>query len=116
MKSISIKRVYDHKSSEGTYRVLVDRLWPRGVKKEDLEMDEWNKEVAPSTDLRKWFDHKEERFEEFIKKYQEELKEKKEELDKLREIAKNRPITLLYGAKDPQINHAIVLKNVLIKS
>lgn len=115
MKSINIQRVYDHKSSDGTYRVLVDRLWPRGIKKVDLEMDEWNKEVPPSTKLRKQFNHQEERFEEFTQRYKEELESKEEELNRLREIAKKKPITLLYGAKDPKINHAIVLREVLLK-
>ncbi|HMI08746.1 MAG TPA: DUF488 family protein [Flavobacterium sp.] len=77
MKPISIKRVYDHEPADGSYRVLVDRLWPRGIKKTDLQADEWNKEIAPSPELRKWFDHKEARFEEFSQRYRTELRAKK---------------------------------------
>jgi uncharacterized protein YeaO (DUF488 family) len=115
MKTISIQRVYDNKKNDGTYRILVDRLWPRGIKKIDLHTDEWDKEIAPSPELRKWFDHKEERFEEFTKLYIQELKEKKEEVDRLRTIAKTKSLSLLYGAKDPEINHAVILKNYLLK-
>jgi len=115
MKAISIKRIYDEPTENDGYRVLVDRLWPRGVTKLRANLDEWDKEVAPSTALRKWFDHKVERFEEFSLRYQEELLLKEEELNRLRTIAKSEPISLLYGAKNSKINHAIVLKNVLTK-
>lgn len=103
-----------HSDNDG-YRVLVDRLWPRGVSKIIAHLDEWNKEVAPSTELRKWFDHKEEHFKEFAKLYQEELMAKEGELNRLRAILKTEAITLLYGAKDSKINHAVILKNVLLK-
>ena len=115
MKSISIKRVYDEPSENDGYRILVDKLWPRGVTKTRADLDEWNKEISPSTLLRKWFDHKPERFEEFSLKYKEELLLKEDELNRIRSIAKSEPVSLLYAAKDPKINHAIVLKNVLIK-
>jgi len=115
MENIQIKRIYDEPSEDDGYRVLVDRLWPRGVSKASAHLDEWNKEVAPSTELRKWFDHKEERFNDFAILYQEELLVKEDELIKLREISKSENVTLLYGAKDPKINHAIVLKKVLLK-
>jgi len=114
MKTINIKRVYDSKESDGTYRVLIDRLWPRGIKKTDLSIDEWNKEIAPSPKLRMWFDHKKERFEEFSKLYVEELKLKKEEIERLKKVAGKQPLTLLFGAKDPEINHAVVLKEFLL--
>ncbi len=116
MKTISIKRVYDSKENDGTYRVLIDRLWPRGIKKVDLKMDEWDKEIAPSPKLRIWFDHKKERFEEFSKLYIEELKRKNEDIDRLRKIAKKESITLLFGAKDHEINHAVVLREFLLKN
>ena len=77
MGKIKIKRIYEQSSADDGYRVLVDRLWPRGVSKKDANLDEWNKEIAPSTELRKWFDHKEERFDEFACRYREELNEKK---------------------------------------
>lgn len=114
-KPICIKRIYDEPAENDGYRVLVDKLWPRGVTKLRANLDEWNKEVAPSTVLRKWFDHKEERFEEFSLRYQEELLLKKEELNRLRTIAERKPISLLYAAKNPKINHAVVLRNVLIE-
>lgn len=114
MKTICIKRIYDEPAENDGYRVLVDKLWPRGVTKLRANLDEWNKEVAPSTALRKWFDHKAERFEEFSLRYQEELLLKEEELNRLRTIAETEPISLLYAAKNPKINHAIVLRNSLI--
>lgn len=115
MREFKIKRIYDTPSESDGYRVLVDRLWPRGVSKKAANLDEWIKEVAPSPELRKWFDHKEERFKEFEWRYREELKDKKEELDKLRQSAKNETVSLLYAAKSPEINHAVVLKDVLLK-
>lgn len=113
MKDIKLKRIYDDPSGDDGYRVLVDRLWPRGISKEVAKLDEWDKEIAPSTELRKWFDHKEERYVEFARRYREELKGKMESLDKLREKAKHKTLCLLYAAKDPKINQAIVLKEVL---
>lgn len=106
---IRIKRIYDKPAKDDGIRVLVDRLWPRGVSKEDAQLDEWLKDVAPSTELREWFDHKPERFEEFAKRYEHELHANPAmgELKKL--AAKASTLTLLYGAKDPQINHAVVL-------
>jgi uncharacterized protein YeaO (DUF488 family) len=115
MGKINIKRIYDEPSDGDGYRILVDRLWPRGVSKKEANLDEWDKEIAPSTELRKWFDHKEERFEEFGHLYREELIAKSEELHRLKTLAKREVITLLYGAKDPVINHAVVLKELLIK-
>ncbi|MFH6936304.1 DUF488 domain-containing protein [Flavobacterium sp. FlaQc-30] len=115
MKTITIKRVYDHKTADGSYRILVDRLWPRGVRKIDLQIDEWNKEITPSPELRKWFDHKKERFEEFSRLYIQELMAKDQEINRVRSIAKNEGVTLLYGAKDPEINHAVILMNYLLK-
>lgn len=114
MKGIKLKRIYDNPSSDDGYRILVDRLWPRGVSKEDAKLDEWDKEIAPSTELRKWFNHLEERFDAFAHRYREELKDKKEILDKLREKAKYKTLCLLYAAKDPEINQAIVLRDVLL--
>ena len=116
MKSISIKRVYDDKSKSDGYRVFIDRLWPRGVKKEDAHFDEWLKDLAPSTELRKWFDHDAERFDEFKKRYKKELDEHKEELNKLRNKAKSEKIILLFAAKDTEMNNAVVVKEVLEES
>ena len=113
MKTIQVKRVYDDKSKDDGYRVFVDRLWPRGVSKEDAHFDEWMKELAPSNELRKWFDHQPERFEEFSKRYKKELEDHKKELDKLRSKAKSDKITLLFAAKDTKMNNAVVIKTVL---
>ena len=115
MKIINVKRIYDEPTEGDGYRILVDRLWPRGISKKEAKLDEWNKEIAPSTELRKWFGHKEERFEEFGLLYREELRTKTEELDRLKTLAKREVITLLYGAKDPAINHAVILKELLMK-
>ena len=114
MKAIHLKRVYEEKSDEDGYRVFVDRLWPRGVSKEDAHFDEWLKELSPSTELRKWFDHKPERFDEFRNLYKEELQEQKEDLEKLRELSKSKTITLLFAAKNTEINNAVVIRDVLL--
>ena len=114
MQTIRIKRIYEKSSPDDGYRVLVDRLWPRGISKEVAHLDEWDKEIAPSAELRKWFYHKAERFDEFSLKYQLELKEKESLTDALKQIAKQKTITLLYAAKDSEINQAIVLRDVLL--
>ena len=113
MKTISVKRVYEDKSKDDGYRVFIDRLWPRGVSKEDAHFDEGMKELAPSTELRKWFDHKPERFAEFSKRYKVEIQDHKEEMDKLRKKAKSEKITLLFAAKNAEMNNAVVIKEVL---
>ncbi|HWK99423.1 MAG TPA: DUF488 domain-containing protein [Parapedobacter sp.] len=113
MGEIKLKRVYETPSREDGYRVLVDRLWPRGQRKDAAQLDEWNKDIAPSSELRKWFDHQPARFDAFATKYREELAEKKADLDRLRDIAKTKLVTLLYAAKDERHNQAVVLKQVL---
>jgi uncharacterized protein YeaO (DUF488 family) len=111
--NIKIKRAYDELDEHDGYRVLVDRLWPRGVKKETLAIDEWCKIVAPSTELRKWFNHDSSRFDEFRARYITEL-ESSDEPQKLLDRAGDRTvITLIYAAKDPEINHARVLQEYL---
>ena len=114
MYPIVIKRIYNDPSEKDGYRILVDRLWPRGISKETARLDEWNKDLAPSTDLRKWFDHREDRFAEFTKRYESELDLKKELLKKLRTLAETQPLTLLYSAKDEKLNQAIIIRNYLI--
>src|SRR5690606_34619329 len=116
MPPIKIKRIYEKPEEEDGYRILVDRLWPRGVKKENAALDEWNKNVAPSTPLRKWFAHDEEKFNIVSEKYREELKEQLGELKRLRSISREQPLTLLYAAKNETINHAIVLLESLKKT
>lgn len=110
---IKIKRIYEQVDKEDGYRVLVDRLWPRGITKEAAALDEWNNAVAPTPELRQWFHHQPALFAGFKQRYKNELKEQQEELLRLRSIAGREPLTLLYAAKDPAINHAIVLKDVL---
>lgn len=111
---IKLKRAYDEVEDDGC-RILVDRLWPRGISKEELKIDHWLKEVAPSDELRKWFDHDPEKFEEFSERYLDELKtSSNSQIDKLQSLCKeNQKITLVYAAKDRDHNNAVVLKNYL---
>jgi len=111
--SVQIKRIYENISDEDGYRILVDRLWPRGISKETARLDEWSKEIAPSTILRKWFNHDPEKFAEFSNRYADELTEKHSELQQLINRADGRQLTLLYAARDNKHNHAIVLKHFL---
>jgi len=110
---IQCKRVYDEASPEDGTRVLVDRLWPRGVSKEEASLDDWIKDVAPSNDLRKWYDHDPNRWSEFCRRYHAELDEKDEVVDDLREKAEEGTLTLVYAASDREHNHAVVLKRHL---
>lgn len=113
MKSIKIKRVYEEAADKDGYRMLIDRLWPRGLKKEIAAINEWNKDIAPSPELRKWFGHKPENFKRFAQLYRSELKNKPGELERINSIAEKQNLTLLYAAKDEKINNAIVLLDVL---
>jgi uncharacterized protein YeaO (DUF488 family) len=113
--AIRIARVYDSPSPKDGYRVLVDRIWPRGVRKDELPAQEWVKDVAPSTQLRKWFGHDPARFAEFARRYRDELAgdEQQAELDKLRRRARRGTVTLLTAARDPAVSHVAVLSEVL---
>ncbi len=113
MIPVIIKRIYEESSKNDGYRILVDRIWPRGISKEKANLDEWTKNIAPSTELRKWFNHKEERFEEFSSKYKAELLQDREELKRIQEIAEVKQVMLLYAAKDTHLNQATVLQNIL---
>ncbi|MFC3899903.1 DUF488 domain-containing protein [Aliicoccus persicus] len=110
---LKIKRVYDDVSNQDGKRILIDRVWPRGINKEELKHDEWYKDIAPSTELRKWFDHDEEKWTDFKKKYKKELESHQDTLEDIRKDADGHNVTLLYAAKDEKHNHAIVLKEVL---
>ncbi len=110
---IVIKRIYRQAGPDDGYRLLVDRLWPRGIKKELAQLNEWNKEIAPSEALRKWFGHKPELFVEFAEKYKQELQQKSDELLRMKKIAYTQTLTLLYAAKDERFNQAVVLKQLL---
>jgi len=110
---IRLKKAYNEIGADDGIRILVDRIWPRGVSKKDLQLDKWMKEIAPSDKLRKWFDHDPEKFEEFRRRYQQELDSNGERVRQLAEIARNQDLTLVYGAKDREHNHAVVLKEYL---
>ncbi|MBO9617685.1 MAG: DUF488 domain-containing protein [Niabella sp.] len=112
---ISIKRIYDPSATSDGYRVLVDRIWPRGISREEADLDEWEKEIAPSTLLRKWFNHDPVRWEAFKKKYTEELNNNEDTDSFLDQCSKHKHITLLYGAKDEQHNQAVVLLEYINK-
>jgi uncharacterized protein YeaO (DUF488 family) len=113
MKGFIIKRIYQSYTPQDGYRVLVDRLWPRGISKEHAKINRWSKELAPSTKLRKWFNHIDERFDQFAENYKKELQEHIGELEELKEIATHTQVCLLYGAKNEVHNQAVVLKSVL---
>lgn len=114
---IRTKRVYEPLEASDGYRVLVDGLWPRGLKKEKLHHDEWLKEIAPSPELRKWFDHQEARWPGFAERYEEELKapEKTIHLKRLKDLAEKQTVTLLYDARDERFNNAAVIFDILRK-
>ncbi|MBP1934593.1 DUF488 domain-containing protein [Ammoniphilus resinae] len=114
---IEIKRIYDPPSERDGKRILVDRLWPRGVKKEQAHLDVWLKDIAPNPDLRLWFGHDRERYGEFRIRYLDELATnpiKREMVKQLLDDAKIQPVTLLFAAKDVEFNHAVVLREMLI--
>ncbi len=112
---ITVQRVYEGTGPEGNYRVLVDRMWPRGLRRADLGLDQWDRDIAPSSTLRQWFGHVEERWAEFRKRYQAELAapEQQARIAALLDAAGERPLTLLYGARDTEHNQAVVLRDVL---
>jgi uncharacterized protein YeaO (DUF488 family) len=110
---VRLKRVYDKPAKADGRRVLVDRIWPRGLTKKQARIDEWAKEIAPSDRLRKWFGHDPARWEEFNKRYAGELSKKREQAEQLARAAKKRTVTLLFGAKDINHNNAVALKEYL---
>ncbi|MED4954164.1 DUF488 domain-containing protein [Paenibacillus macerans] len=113
---IAAKRIYEAPASGDGYRILVDRLWPRGLKKEQAAIDEWMKAIAPSPELRKWFSHQPERFAAFSDSYVRELETDPERAvlaARIRELAEKQHVTLVYAAKDPVCNHAVVLQSWL---
>jgi uncharacterized protein YeaO (DUF488 family) len=112
---IQIKRTYDPPARGDGRRILVERLWPRGMKKEALAADAWMKEVAPSTELRKWFDHRVERWEGFRRRYREELNANHTAWEPILDASRRRTVTLLYSAHDTLHNGAVVLRDYLVK-
>ena len=111
--TIDIKRVYDERSADEGLRILVDRLWPRGVKKEALKLDAWPKELTPSNELRKWYGHVPEKFDEFRRRYHAELGPHRDKLDELRTLVRGRKATLLTATRELDLSHAHVLRDLL---
>jgi len=113
---VQIKRVYDGYDKKDGYRILVDRLWPRGVSKEKAKIDEWMKDIAPSTELREWFGHDPAKWTEFQKRFKEELENKKDLLEHIKDTEKKETtVTLVFAAKDETHNNAVVLQEMVKK-
>jgi uncharacterized protein YeaO (DUF488 family) len=110
---VRAKRIYDPQDHTDGYRVLIDHIWPRGVSREHARLDEWARELAPSDELRKWFDHSPARFAEFRARYRAELAAQSDRIDELRRRAANDPLTILYAARDRDHNNAVVLAELL---
>ena len=115
MSNIRLKRVYEAPSAEDGKRILVDRVWPRGLRRADAAIDCWLKEIAPSTELRHWFGHAPGRWSEFQRLYRAELKRKGSLVQELQKAAEAGPVTLLYAARDERHNQAVVLCDVLLE-
>jgi uncharacterized protein YeaO (DUF488 family) len=111
--SVETKRVYESASADDGYRVLIDRLWPRGLSRSDARVDAWARELAPSDELRRWFAHKPERFDEFRRRYTEELREHADEVAELRRRARGGKVTLVYAARDSEHSNAAVLAPII---
>ncbi|MGI6217611.1 MAG: DUF488 domain-containing protein [Coriobacteriales bacterium] len=116
MGTLRIKRIYDDPEPEDGTRILVDRLWPRGISKERAHLNAWMKDVAPTSELRKWWGHDPARFDAFAARYRDELAQN-EQVEKLLDLVKKSDaVTLLYAARDPEINHAKVLRDYILES
>ena len=111
--SIAIKRAYDQPSAKDGVRILIDRLWPRGLSKAKLKIDAWPRELTPSTDLRKWYGHEPARFAEFRRRYRAELAEHAKELDAVRTMVKGRSATLMTATREVDLSHAAVMRGIL---
>lgn len=111
---VRLRRAYGAPAPDDGTRVLVDRLWPRGLSKANAAIDEWMKEVAPSAELRQWFGHDPQRWHEFQRRYRAELRHHPDELDRLRTLVRHGRVTLLYAARDEEHNDAVVLRDVLV--
>ena len=110
---IKVKRIYDNPRGNDTFRILVDRLWPRGLSKDEVKIDLWQKDIAPSNSLRRWFSHDERKWDEFKDRYFKELEKNDELVSTIIDRTKEEPITLLYGAKEEKFNNAMALKEYL---
>ena len=114
-RSLILKRVYDPPDAADGVRILVDRLWPRGVRKEAARIDRWMRDLAPSPALRQWFGHDPARWEEFCRRYRAELAARTEALEALRALARQRPVTLVHAARDARHNNAVALRAALLR-
>jgi uncharacterized protein YeaO (DUF488 family) len=114
-RNVKLKRAYERPTPRDGVRVLVDRLWPRGLKKSKGAIDRWDKEVAPSSALRKWFGHDPARWREFSRRYVAELRRNPEPVERLRGLAREKPITLVFAARDETHAHAVVLRKLLLR-
>ena len=112
-RGVGIKRIYETPASADGYRVLIDRLWPRGISRQRAALDAWLTELAPSTALRSWFHRDSQRWAEFARRYRAELRTQGAQLQRLRQRARRQRVTLLYAARDTRVNHAVVLREVL---
>lgn len=113
MSAIGIKRAYEAPAAGDGERVLIDRIWPRGLKKENAAIDRWMKDLSPSTDLRKWYGHEPERFDAFRRRYRDELKKNAAALDELVALCRQKKVTLVFAARDTALSNAAVLKELL---
>jgi uncharacterized protein YeaO (DUF488 family) len=113
-QNIKLKRAYEHPAAKDGTRILIDRLWPRGVRKAEAAIDRWTKDIAPSTGLRKWFGHDPARWHEFRRRYAAEIHAHSDQLAGLRALARKGPITLVYSARDERHNDAVVLRDILL--
>ena len=111
--NVHAKRIYDPASDGDGYRILIDHVWPRGVSRERAKLDEWARELAPGDELRRWFGHDPDRFEEFRSRYRDELQAQAERLGELRRRARKGPVTIVYAARDQEHNNAVVLAELL---
>jgi uncharacterized protein YeaO (DUF488 family) len=111
--SVRTKRVYERPSTDDGYRVLIDRLWPRGVSKEKARVDEWARDLAPSDELRRWFGHRPERFAEFARRYTDELRDQADAISELRRRGRRGTVTIVYGARDSEHSNAAVLAPIV---
>ncbi len=112
--NVRLKRAYESPARADGTRILIDRLWPRGVSKADAALDEWMKEIAPSAELRKWFGHDPAKWPEFQRRYTRELRQHGDEIERLRELARQGPLTLVFAARDQEHNDAVVLREILL--
>jgi uncharacterized protein YeaO (DUF488 family) len=110
---IKVERIYNNPRGNSTFRILVDRLWPRGLSKDKVKVDLWQKDIAPSNSLRKWFSHDETKWDEFKARYFKELEKNAEFVSTIIDRAKEEPVTLLFGAKEEKFNNAMALKEYL---